>query len=239
MPGLDDIIDPEINKMTQSYHFIQEYIKRVPVKTILEIGGGGGGSTEAVIKGVIDSGNKDVRFASIELSKGRFNNLKDKYKFIDFYIPYNTSSVTLDKLPSEEEVSKFIIETGVHGGNVPEVLRWLRQDIEYTNKNGLNENGIQKVKDDLKVNSFSFVILDSGEFCSNAEFKELPDCDAYFLDDIHAYKNWFVHRKLEQDNHYIKLFQEDIRGGSSLFCKREIKDKFFHSLHTQTQLKSV
>jgi len=227
MSGLDAIIDPEVNQNTQSYYVIQEYIKKVPVKTILEIGGGGGGSTEAVIKGVVSSGNKDVKFASIELSKGRFNHLKDKYKFAPFYIPYNTSSVTLDKLPSEEEVSKFIRETGVHGGNVPEVLRWLRQDIEYTKKNGFNENGIQKVKNDFKVNSFSFVILDSGEFCSNAEFEELPDCDAYFLDDIHAYKNWFVHRKLEADTRYVKLFQEDIRGGSSLFCKREIAEKYF------------
>ena len=53
MSGLDAIIDPEVNQNTQSYYVIQEYIKRVPVKTILEIGGGGGGSTEAVIKGVI------------------------------------------------------------------------------------------------------------------------------------------------------------------------------------------
>ncbi len=229
MSGLDAIIDPEVNQNTQSYYVIQEYIKRVPVKTILEIGGGGGGSTEAVIKGVIASKNKDVKFGSIELSTGRFKHLKDKYNFAPFYIPYNTSSVTLDKLPSEEEVSKFIKETGVHGGNVPEVLRWLRQDIEYTKKNGFNENGIQKVKNDFKVNSFSFVILDSGEFCSNAEFDELPDCDAYFLDDIHAYKNWFVHRKLEKDVRYVKLFQEDIRGGSSLFCKREIAEKYFKS----------
>jgi hypothetical protein len=227
MSGLDSIIDPEVNQYTQSYYVIQEYIKKVPIKTILEIGGGGGGTTEAVIKGVISSGNVDVKFASIELSKGRYNHLKQKYNYAPFYIPFNTSSVTLDKLPSEEEVSKFIRETGVHGGNVEEVLRWLRQDIEYTKSNGLNENGIQKVKDELKITSFSFVILDSGEFCSNAEFNELPDCDAYFLDDINVYKNWYVHRKLEADNRYVKLFQEDIRGGSSLFCKKDIAIRYF------------
>ena len=227
MSGLDKLIDPEVNQYTQAYYVIQEYIKRVPVKTILEIGGGGGGSTEAVIKGVNTSGNRDVKFASIELSKGRYNFLKDKYKHVPFYIPYNLSSVTLDKLPSEEEVSKFIRETGVHGGNVEEVLRWLRQDIEYTINNGLNVNGIQQVKDELKVDTFSFVILDSGEFCSNAEFEELQDCDAYFLDDIRAFKNWNVHRNLLKDNRYTKIFQEDIRGGSSLFCKKEIATKYF------------
>ncbi len=226
--GLDNLIDPEVNQNTQSFYVIQEYIKRVPVETILEIGGGGGGSTEAVIKGVQSSNtSNNVKFASIELSRGRYNFLKDKYKDVPFYIPYNTSSVTLDKLPSEEEVATFIKQTGVHGGNVEEVLRWLRQDIEYTKENGFNECGIQKVKDDLKVQKFSFVILDSGEFCSNAEFRELPDCDAYFLDDINVYKNWYVHRELLNNPEYVLLFKEDIRGGSSLFCKKEIAVKYF------------
>lgn len=226
--GLDNLIDPEVNQNTQSFYVIQEYIKRVPVETILEIGGGGGGSTEAVIKGVQSSNtSNNVKFASIELSRGRYNFLKDKYKDVPFYIPYNTSSVTLDKLPSEEEVATFIKQTGVHGGNVEEVLRWLRQDVEYTKENGFNECGIQKVKDDLKVQKFSFVILDSGEFCSNAEFRELPDCDAYFLDDINVYKNWYVHRELLNNPEYVLLFKEDIRGGSSLFCKKEIAVKYF------------
>ena len=228
--GLDNLIDPEVNQNTQSFYVIQEYIKRVPVETILEIGGGCGGSTEAVIKGVNSANSSNnVKFATIELSRVRYNFLKDKYKDVPFYIPYNTSSVTLDKLPSEEEVSTFIKQTGVHGGNVEEVLRWLRQDVEYTKENGFNECGIQKVKDDLKVKKFSFVILDSGEFCSNAEFRELPDCDAYFLDDINVYKNWYVHRELLNNPEYVLLFKEDIRGGSSLFCKREIAVKYFSS----------
>jgi hypothetical protein len=229
MSGLDKLIDPEMNRNTQIYYVIQEYLKRVPVSTVLEVGGGGGGSTEALIKGILNSPSqgKEVRMASIELSKARYEFLKDKYKNIPFYIPYNTSSVTLDKLPSEEEVAKFIRETNVHGGNVEEVLRWLRQDIQYTKDNGLNENGIQKVKKDLNIDTFSVALLDSGEFCSNAEFKELPNCDCYILDDIHAFKNYYVHRTLEKDINYVKLFQEDIRGGSSLFCKKEIATKYF------------
>ena len=229
MSGLDKLIDPEMNQNTRSYYVIQEYLKRVPVRTILEVGGGGGGSTEAIIKGVLssESKGKGIKFASIELSRARYNFLKDKYKDIPFYIPYNTSSVTLDKLPSEEEVAKFIRETGVHGGNVEEVLRWLRQDIQYTKDNGLNENGIQKVKKDLNVDNFCVALLDSGEFCSNAEFSEVRNSECFILDDINVFNNYYVHRTLEKDTNYVKLFQEDIRGGSSLFCKKEIATKYF------------
>jgi hypothetical protein len=227
MSQLDNLIHPEINNFTQSYYAIQEYIKKVPLKNILEIGGGGGGSTEAVINSVNNLTNKDIKFISIELSKTRYNYLKNKFKYFPFYIPYNTSSVTIDKLPSEKEVEEFIKNTGIHGGDVNTVLSWLRTDIEYTKNNGLNENGIQIIKKDLNIDTFCFVILDSGEFCSNAEFNELPNCDAYFLDDINAYKNWYVHRTLENNNRYIKIFQENIRGGSSLFCKKEIAEKYF------------
>ena len=52
MSGLDIIIDPEVNQNTQSYYVIQDYLKKVPVKTIIEIGASsGGGTTEALIKG--------------------------------------------------------------------------------------------------------------------------------------------------------------------------------------------
>jgi hypothetical protein len=227
MTTLDVLMDPEINEYTRSYYIIQNYIKKVPVKYILEIGGGGGGSTEAVIKGINESNNKNVKFISIELSKNRYNFLKNKFQICPYYIPYNTSSVTIDKLPSEEEVKNFIIKTGVHGGNVDMVLKWLRDDIEYSKNNGLNENGIQLIKNNFNIDKFCFVILDSGEFSSNAEFNELPNCDAYFLDDINAYKNWFVHRELEKNTNYVKIFQENIRGGSSLFCKKEIAEKYF------------
>ena len=232
MSGLDAIIDPEVNQNTRSYYIIQEYLKRVPVSTVIEIGASqGNGTTEALIKGILNSPSKGkgVMMASIEVSKARFKLLKERYLNIPFFTPYNTSSVTLDKFPNEEQVAKFIRKTGVHGGNVEEVLKWLRQDIKYVTDNGFNENGIQKIKDDFNVKSFSFACIDGSEFTGEAEFNELPDCDAFFLDDTAVYKNWVPHRTLEKDQNYVKLFQEDIRGGSSLFCKKEIATKYFSS----------
>jgi len=230
MSGLDTIIDPEINNRTQSYHVIKEYLKRVPVNTIIECGASqGAGSTECLIEGVLNSPNKgsDVILASIELSKARFKLLKERYQHISFFKPYNTSSVSLDKFPSREEVATFIKQTGVHGGNVEEVLRWYDQDVEYVKNNDFNEDGIQKIKKDLNITKFSLAFIDSGEFIGLAEFRELPDCDAYFLDDINVYKNWYVHRELLNNPEYVLLFKEDIRGGSSLFCKKEIAVKYF------------
>ena len=230
MSGLDSIIDPEVNQNTRSYYIIQEYLKRVPVSTIIEIGASsGGGTTEALIKGILNSPSKGngVRMASIEVSRARFKNLKERYQHIPFFTPYNISSVTLDKFPSEDQVRFFMKTTNVHGGNVTEVLKWLRQDIKYVTDNGFNENGIQKIKDDFNVKSFSFACIDGSEFTGEPEYNELPNCDAYFLDDIHVIKNWVPHRTLEKDQNYVKLFQEDIRGGSSLFCKKEIATKYF------------
>jgi hypothetical protein len=230
MSGLDAIIDAEVNQNTRSYYIIQEYLKRVPVSTIIEIGASsGGGTTEALIKGVLNSPSKGngVRMASVEVSRARFKNLKERYQDIPFFTPYNTSSVPLDKFPSDDDVRFFMKTTNVHGGNVTEVLKWLRQDIKYVTDNGFNENGIQKIKDDFNVKSFSFACIDGSEFTGEPEYNELPNCDAYFLDDIHVIKNWVPHRTLEKDTNYVKLFQEDIRGGSSLFCKKEIATKYF------------
>jgi hypothetical protein len=230
MSQLDIIIDPEINQNTRSYYFIQNYLKKVPVKTIIEIGASsGGGTTDALIKGVLQSENygKDVKMASIEISLSRFKILKDTYKNIHFFKPYNISSLPLLKFPSQEYVSNFIKNTGIHGGDVKTVLQWLDQDIEYVKNNNFNENGIQKIKKDFNVTKFDFACIDGSEFLGNEEFNELLDCDAYFLDDIHAFKNYYSHRNLEKNNNYVKLFQEDIRGGSSLFCKKEIANKYF------------
>ena len=90
MSGLDIIIDPEVNQNTQSYYVIQDYLKKVPVKTIIEIGASsGGGTTEALIKGVTSRFHpEDVKMASVEVSRARFKNLKERYNGLSFFTPY-------------------------------------------------------------------------------------------------------------------------------------------------------
>ena len=226
--------------MKVSKHFLNQVVGKVFiahkfVKTIIEIGASsGGGTTEALIKGItsrfhtegITSPKDLIKMASVEVSRARFKNLKERYSGVSFFTPYNISSLPLSRFPSEEQVAKFIRETGVHGGNVETVLDWLKQDIQYVKDNNFDVNGIQKIKEDFGVKKFDLAVIDGSEFLGDEEFKELPDCDAYFLDDIHVYKNWNSHRILENDKRYSKVFEEKIRGGSSLFCKNEILEKY-------------
>jgi hypothetical protein len=224
---LDNIIGPEVNQNTQSYYVIQEYIKRVPVKTIIEIGASsGGGTTESLINGIQKSGRK-TKLASLEVSKPRFDNLKKRYQHLDWFTPYNKSSLPISFFPSERDVATFILDTKVHGGNVPEVIRWLRQDIRYLKEHNIEDDGIAAIKKDFNVSSFDIACIDGSEFLGNVEFEALPNCDAYILDDIHVYKCWYAHRKLLNDPNYVLLFEEKNRGGTSLFTKKEIAEKYF------------
>ena len=233
MSGLDRIIDPEINSNTYSYNFLKNYLKKVNVKSIIEIGASSGnGTTEALINGVLESNNKDIKIASIEISKTRFEILKNNYKDYKFFTPYNMSSLPISRFPSYDSVAKFISETRIHGGDVLEVLRWLKQDIDYINDNNIQQNGIEKIKEDLKdylndEDSFSLAIIDGSEFLGNEEYKELQNCDGYLLDDIFAYKNYFSHNELLNDKNYKLIYIDKSRGGTSFFTKKEIYDEYF------------
>ena len=229
MPGLDEIIGPEVNSYTQTYHVIQEYLKRVPVQTVIEIGASsGGGTTEALIKGILTGSTKGegVQMASIEVSRARFKNLQERYAGISFFKPYNTSSLPLNRFPTADQVRAFCRETGVFGATYEGVIPWLEQDIKYVIDNNFDENGIEKIKKDFGCEKFDLACIDGSEFLGNEEFKELPDCDAYILDDINVHKNWHSHRALLKNSDYVLLFEEKIRNGSSLFCKKEIAQKY-------------
>ena len=233
MTSLDTIIDPEINNNTYSYNFLKDYLKKVKVKSIIEIGASSGrGTTEALINGVLESDTKDLKIASLEISKNRFEILKNNYKEYDFFIPYNISSLPISRFPSYENVCKFINDTGIHNGDVLTVLGWLKNDIEYIIQNNIQQNGIEIIKNDLKEylnyeGGFSLAIIDGSEFLGNEEYKDLQNCDSYLLDDIFAYKNYFSHIELLNNKNYINVYTDKSRGGTSFFVKKEIYEKYF------------
>ena len=119
MSGLDIIIDPEVNQNTQSYYVIQDYLKKVPVKTIIEIGASsGGGTTEALIKGITSrfhpegaKAGEGIKMASVEVSRARFQNLKERYNGISFFTPYNVSSLPLSNKLAFNTLYKYGILT--------------------------------------------------------------------------------------------------------------------------------
>jgi hypothetical protein len=237
MHPIDKIITPELHSNTQIYHAIQAYLKRVPVKTVIEIGASsGGGTTEALVNGLLAGPTKGegVRMASIEVSKTRFQNLKQTYQHIPFFTPYNTSSLPLSRFPTDEQLIKFCIEEyKMPESDCKGQLDMLHLDIEYVTNNGFDTNGIQQIKDDMGVTTFDLACIDGSEYLGYEEYKELPGCDAYILDDYNVHKNWFSHKVLLEHPEYVLFFEEKpihgFKNGSSMFCKKSIINKYFAS----------
>ena len=230
MSEIDRIISPEVSSSTPAYHALKKYLKTVPATSVIEIGASSGaGSTEALIEGLVESGRdlSDVQVASLEISQARFALLKDRYKYVKFFKPYNMSSIPVQLFPSKAEVSQVITDTGIHQGNVNMVMGWYDQDVNYLINHQMSTFcGIDQVKQDFHVSSFSLAMIDGSEFTGNIEYEMLPDCDAYFLDDIYAYKNLFAHKSLLIHPEYELIFVDNFRNGSSLFCKKEIAQTY-------------
>jgi len=228
--SLDNIIDPEINNRTGTYNAIINYITAVPIKTIIEIGASsGGGTTEAVIMGVTRKNTSDITFNTIEVSKSRFNNLKERYKMYKWVIPWNVSSLNIEDFPTDEEVKSFINERNnpYKPSTLVDVLKWKRDDIEYVRDNDIPQDGINLIKTFMSADHFDLAIIDGSEFLGNKEYEHLLNCDAYVLDDIYTYKNYYSYNSLLNNPNYKLLYREDRRGGSALFCKNEIFYTYF------------
>ncbi len=105
--GLDFYIPPEIKN--DSFHSkIIEIASNPEVRTILEIGAScGEGSTSAFVTGISQNPAKPDLFC-IEISKFRFEFLKNCYGNNPQIHLYNVSSVPLVDFPTKDEVIFFI-----------------------------------------------------------------------------------------------------------------------------------
>jgi hypothetical protein len=228
--SLDHIIDPEINHVTGTYNAIIQYITTVPLKTIIEIGASsGGGTTEAVIMGVLRKNTSNITFNTIEVSRARFNNLKQRYQMFKWVTPWNVSSLNISDFPSDDEIKSFINERNdpYYPSSLTTVLQWKKNDIEYIQDNNIPQDGIKAIKTYMNVDHFDLAVIDGSEFLGNKEYEHLLNCDAYLLDDIYTYKNHLSYNSLLNNPNYKLLYREDTRGGSALFCKNQIFDTYF------------
>jgi len=220
---LDNIIDPEIHYNSKIYQGIVKAIQDTPVQTILEIGASAGlGSTQAIIQGVKSCG-RDVRVASIEVSKGRFANLKQRYEQYHWFTPYNVSSLPITSFPPQSEIASFVpTNRQLQNNSVDTVLNWYNSDVSYILENDIYQFGIDKIKKDFGVETFDMVLIDGSEFLGNKEFEALPGAKVYILDDIFAYKNQYSHTALLSNPEYQLVFVDETRGGSSIFFRKDI-----------------
>lgn len=235
---LNRLIPPEI-KNDEFYTALQRLAREEDIKTVLEIGSSSGeGSTQAFVSGLRQNPNKPVLFC-MEVSQNRFAELKQRYTNDSFVKCYNVSSVALESFPSEQEVIEFYNnkQTNLNYYQLDRILNWLQQDIEYVEKSGVSDNGIQNIKQENNIDFFDLVLIDGSEFTGNAEFEEVYGAKFICLDDITTFKNYLNHQKLLTDSSYVLIAQNTtVRNGYSIFKKIDPIDNYFSVNEVPEQL---
>jgi FkbM family methyltransferase len=214
----DRLIPPEV-KDDPFYRAILEFSRSAKIKTVLEIGSSSGeGSTEAFVRGLRENPHRPTLFC-MEVSKPRFEALRARYAGDSFVKPYRVSSVGLNKFPSEAEVTRFYNQyLAGRFHPLPEVLRWLRQDIEYIRSSAAPENGIRQIKHENGIEFFDLVLIDGSEFTGKAELEEVYGARFIFLDDINSFKNFENFQRLAADpNYLLREADRSVRGGYAFF----------------------
>jgi hypothetical protein len=219
--GLDFYIPPEI-KNDSFYSKIIEIASNPEIRTILEIGAScGEGSTSAFVTGISQNPSKPKLF-SIEVSKVRFSYLETLYKNNAQVYMYNVSSVPLSDFPSSAEVSIFYKKhrTKLRQHSLEQILQWLDQDINYIKSSNVDQNGIETIKRENKIDFFDLVLIDGSEFTGKAELDKVYGAKYILLDDILCFKNFYNYKKLLRDKNY-RLISSDLhlRNGWAAFEK--------------------
>lgn len=216
---LNQIIPPEI-KNDEFYFLIQKIAREEHIKTVLEIGSSaGGGSTEAFVTGLRENPDKPLLFC-MEISKPRFQALRETYRNDSFVKCYNVSSVSIEDFPSEEAVSAFYQTTKTSLNNYPldQVIGWLQQDIEYVKNSGVPSDGIERVKQSNNILNFDLVLIDGSEFTGTSELNKIYGAKFIMLDDINAFKNYDNYQRLVNDPNYVLVKENwSTRNGFAVF----------------------
>lgn len=204
--GLDRLIPPEI--IDDEFHRTLERIAaRADVRTILDIGASSGeGSTAALVAGAMRNPVRPT-IHCIEVSVPRFEALEARYRTLEFVYCHNVSSVPVDWFPTEAQIDAFRrrVWTRFRFIRRAEVMRWLRQDIEYVLRHGLSQDGIRSIMADNGIESFDLVVIDGSEFTGPAECAVVYGARFIALDDIRTFKNYDNRRHLDADPAYRRI----------------------------------
>jgi len=200
---LDRLIPPEI-KDDEFYRTLERIAARADVRTILDIGASSGeGSTAALVAGAMRNPIRPT-IHCIEVSVPRFEALEARYRSLEFVHCHNVSSVPVGLFPSEAHVDAFRrrVWTRFRFIRRTEVMRWLRQDIDYVLRHGLSRDGIRSIMADNGIDRFDLVVIDGSEFTGRAECEAVYGARFVALDDIRTYKNYDNRRRLDADPGY-------------------------------------
>ena len=218
-PTLHDLIPPEIKG--DAFSDTIESIAADPrVQEILEIGSSAGnGSTEAWVRGALRN-PRTPRLHCIEVSVERHAALAERWRDRDFVHCYNLSSVPVDAFPSADDVRRFYEGTPskLRAFELEQVLGWLRQDIDYVVEHGLSGSGIDRIREEHRLDGFDAVLIDGSEFTGSPELDRVYGALFLLLDDTETFKNWTNARRLRDDSRYRLLASDsEARNGFAVF----------------------
>lgn len=216
-----NIIPPEIKNDEFYNQIINLLQKSDDIHNILEIGASSGdGSTEAF---QIGKTGKNIKLFSIEVCTERFNLLKERYNTDTNFFPYNISSVGIDEFPEKQKIVDFYKSTRTNLNHYPinMVLEWYDKDINYIKTNNIPENGIEFIKKENNIDIFDCVLIDGSEFTGIIEYHHIKGAKYILLDDINAFKTYYVHQMLKYDPTYECLLENySIRNGFAIYKKK-------------------
>ena len=221
----NNIIPPEIYNDEFSDDIIK-IVKNNDLNHILEIGSSNGeGSTTIIITAILNrSFFSEVNLLCLEASIERFEALKKRFQDFSFVKCYNSSSIKLEEFPSEEKIKSFYnnIKSNLNKFSEQTIISWLHEDKNYLIKNNIKTNAIEDLKENLKIQSFDFVLIDGSEFTGEIELSKVIGSKFIALDDIETYKNYFSHKTLMKNNDYSVLkINTKLRNGYSIFRLNE------------------
>lgn len=224
MSQLDSLIPPEISG-DALYDLIEKISATETLNAVLEIGSSaGGGSTEAFVAGLSRNAGSPKLFC-VEVSKVRFDQLRETYASFPFVHCYNRSTVDVDEFPSPNSVRDFYkgTDSGLAKFPLHEVLSWLEQDISYVRDAGVEAGAIEAIKAEHDIDTFDLVLIDGSEFTGEVEYEKIKGARIILLDDTDTFKCWHVRERLKADPMYDMIADDQtLRNGYSAFRRREI-----------------
>jgi glycosyltransferase involved in cell wall biosynthesis len=222
MSELNSLIPPEISG-DALYDLIKKLAATEPLTSVLQIGpSAGGGSTEAFVSGLAQNQGNPKLFC-VEVSKVRFEKLRETYASYPFVHCYNLSSVAVTEFPNPDEVRRFYteVDSGLRKFPLDQVLGWLEQDIAYVRDSGVEAGAVDAIKAEHGIDVFDMVLVDGSEFTGEVEYAKVRGAMLILLDDTNTFKCWRVREQLLADPMYDVIADDQtLRNGYSAFRRR-------------------
>jgi hypothetical protein len=216
-------MQPEIYN-DELFFKIIDLVKQYNPKHILEIGSGAGqGSTQAFIKGAQNIPDV-VCFYCIEARKERFEKLHELESIYRNLYAYNVSSVPISEYMGDVEIEAFYNGHpdmhNIRKFSLEEIKLWRQNELHEIIESGIQQDGIDIIRNEHKINTFDMVLIDGSPFTAAKELKKNIGAKVIILDDTVDIKNFGNCEALKMNPEYKMIAENStLRNGYSVFAK--------------------